>query len=333
MRIRAKIFALIGAISLVVVVISAVGINSLQVYNAALNDVKAASTRALYSERLNRLVTAVVMDARGVYAAADTKDAKTYADSLIASLKKIDELLKQWAPLVPEADKAVFERVVKDAEAFKMFRTETARLGTEVSVEAAAKQGFNEANRANRKAFQESIDALTKRGSEAADAIEAATQAMQNERMTLLICLALGGTLAALLIGGFVGHRQIARPLQLVTISIRKLAAGDYDLPQVKKTRDEIGEIWGAMSTFAAAMAEAEELRASQSDNERQQVLRRREEMQALAERFEGSVGHLVHQLSSSASELEGTARLMTGVADRARQQSVGVASAAEQTS
>jgi methyl-accepting chemotaxis protein len=333
MRIRTKIFALIGAITLVGVLIAGVGVNSLHVYNAALSDVKAASIRALYGERLNRLVTAVVMEARGIYAAADTKDAKTYADSLHSNLKKIDELLKQWAPLVPEADKAVFERVVKDAEVFKMFRTETARLGTEVSVESAAKQGFNEANRANRKAFQDSIDALTKRGSDAADAIETATQDMQNERMTLLISLALGGTLAALLIGSFVGHRQIARPLQLVTVAIQKLAAGDYNLPQVKKSRDEIGEIWSAMGTFAATMAEAEQLRASQSDNERQQVLHRREEMRALAERFEGSVGHLVQQLSSSALDLESTARVMTGVADLTNGQSVNVASAAEQTS
>jgi methyl-accepting chemotaxis protein len=152
MRIRTKLFALIGVLGAVGVAIAGVGVNSLQVYNGAVEEVRTASTRALYSERLNRLVTAVVMDARGVYAAADTKDAKTYADGITASLRKIDELLKQWEPLIPAVDKPVFDNVVKDAGAFKAFRSETARLGTEVSVEAAAEQGFNEANRANRRA-------------------------------------------------------------------------------------------------------------------------------------------------------------------------------------
>ena len=333
MRIRTKLFALIGALGAVVVAISGVGIQSLQAYNVAIEDVKAASARALYGERLNRLVTAVVMDARGVYAAADTKDAKTYADGIIASLKKIDELLKQWEPLVPAADKQVFEKVVKDAEAFKTFRTETARLGTQVSVEAAYKQGFNEANRANRKAFQESIDALTQRGSDAVVSIEAATQKLHDQRMMLLISLAAGGTLAAFLIGALVGHRQIARPLQMATAAIQKLAAGDYNLPHVRKSRDEVGEIWTAMGTFAAAMAEAEQLRTVQTEAEGRQALQRREEMHALAQRFEASVGDLVQQLTAAAEQMETTARSMTSVADQTNSQSVNVASAAEQTS
>ncbi|MFC4173419.1 HAMP domain-containing protein, partial [Microvirga sp. GCM10011540] len=333
MRIRTKIFALVGALGAVILAVSGVGVHSLQAYDHAIEEVKTASTGAFYGERLNRLVTAVVMDARGVYAAADTQDAKTYANGMIASLKKIDELLKQWAPIVPASDKAIFDKVVKDAEAFKTFRTETARLGTEVSVAAAAEQGFNEANRANRKAFQESIDALTKRSGEAVDAVDHATHALHDQRMTLLLSLAFGGTLAALLIGALVGHRQIARPLQLVTSAIQKLAAGDYNLPQVKQSRDEIGEIWNAMNTFAAAMAEAEQLRSAQSDIDRQQSVRRREEMSALAQQFESTVGHLVQHLTASATEMEVTARSMRDVADQATGRSVSVASAAEQTS
>jgi methyl-accepting chemotaxis protein len=137
MKIRTKIFALIGALSFVAVVIAAVGISTLQTYNQAIDDVRLAATRALYGERLNRLVTHVVMEARGIYASKDTKEAVKFGDGLIVSLKEINTLLKEWAPVVPESHKALFNAVVKDAAAFKAFRSETVRLGAEVSPEAA----------------------------------------------------------------------------------------------------------------------------------------------------------------------------------------------------
>src|SRR5829696_8305295 len=108
MRIRTKLFALVGALSFVTVITSAVGISTVRTYDAAVDDVKAASIRALYSERLNRLVTAVVMEARGVYAAKDTQAAKQFSQGILARLTDIDTLLEQWQPLVPEADKPLF---------------------------------------------------------------------------------------------------------------------------------------------------------------------------------------------------------------------------------
>ena len=178
MRIRTKLFALVGALSFVTVITSAVGISTVRTYDAAVHDVKAASIRALYSERLNRLVTAVVMDARGVYAAKDTGAAKQFSQGILARLTDIDTLLEQWQPLVPEADKPLFDAVRSTSESFKAFRTETARLGVEVSPQSANEQGNNEANRANRKAFQESIDALTQHGSEAVEAVDRSTQSL-----------------------------------------------------------------------------------------------------------------------------------------------------------
>ena len=114
------------------------------------------------------------MEARGIYASKDTKEAQKFGEGLVATLKEIDGLLKEWEPLVPGSNKALFDAVVKDAAEFKTFRTETVRLGAEVSPTAANAQGNTDANRANRKAFQVSIDALTKRGSEEIDAVEPA---------------------------------------------------------------------------------------------------------------------------------------------------------------
>jgi methyl-accepting chemotaxis protein len=332
MRIRTKIFALVGALTLLTLAASGVGVNTLNTYHSAVDEVKIASTRALYSERLNRLVTAVVMEARGIYAAKDVQAAKQFSQGILTLLKQIDTVLAQWEPLVPEADRALFDNVKKASASFKTFRTETARLGVEVSPQAGNEQGNNEANRANRKAFQESIDAMTKRGSEAVEAVDQSTNALYQARFILLVSLALGSVAAALLIG-FVGHLQIARPLQAVTTALQRLAAGDYRVPARRETRDEIGEIWRSMRVFADAMTEAERLREVQADREKEMATRRKAEMMDLAENFEGSVGGLVQHLSAAVQQMEAAARSMAETADHTNRQSNAVAAAAEETS
>ncbi|MBF9195855.1 methyl-accepting chemotaxis protein [Microvirga terrestris] len=333
MKIRTKIFALVAALSLVAVVIAAVGISTLQTYNQAVDDVRLAATRALYGERLNRLVTHVVMEARGIYASKTTADARKFGDGLVVSLNEIDTLLKEWTPIVPDSHKALFDAVVKDAAAFKTFRSETVRLGAEVSPEAANAQGNNDANRANRKAFQVSIDALTKKGSEEIAAVDRYSAELYSERLTLLVSIALGGTILALLIGWLIGHRQIARPLKVVAEAIQKLASGDYNLPKAKAGNDEIGDIWKATQVFAGTMQEADGLRRQQTESEKQSAERRRIEMMELAQNFEGSVGGLVQHLSVAAQQMESTARSMASTAQQTNQQSNAVAAAAEQTS
>ncbi|MBF9232887.1 methyl-accepting chemotaxis protein [Microvirga alba] len=333
MKIKTKIFALVGVLSLVAIVIAGVGMSTLRTYNGAVEEVKAAATRALYGERLNRLVTHVVMEARGIYASKDTKEARKFGDGLLSALNDIDALLKQWEALVPRDDRALFDAVVRDAADFKAFRNETARLGADVSPEAANAQGNNEANRANRKAFQTSIDTLTKRGSEQVEAVEKGALALYDQRLKQLASITLGGTLIALLIGWLVGHRQIARPLQGVTGAIQRLASGDYNLPHVRHSKDEIGDIWKATQVFASAMQEADELRQAQANTEKQMAERRKADMMALARKFEESVGGLVQHLSVAAQQMETTARAMSSTAEQTNQQTNSVAAAAEQTS
>lgn len=333
MKIRTKLFALATALSLLATTIAGVGIYTVQTYDAAVDDVSASALRALYAERLNRLVTQVVMESRGIYASADTQEARKFGEGSLAALKEIDALLVKWEPILPPEETAVFDALKKDAAAFKAFRTETVRLGNEVSPAAANAQGNTEANRANRKAFQARIDQLTENGRRAIEQVDQQAGILYDEMMKLLGALAAGGAIIALLLSWLIGSRQIAHPLQRLTAALQKLASGDFNLPQVKAGRDEIGDIWKATQVFAAAMQEAQRLRDEQAETEGRMAERRKAEMTALAERFERSVGGLVQQLSSSATEMEESARSLAAVASQTTTQSITVSSAAQQTS
>lgn len=333
MRIGTKIFALIAALGAVAIGVAGVSYSSLQAYDQAVDDVRDASTRALYSERLNRLVTAVVMDARGIYAASDTAAAKPFGAGVMASLDKIDELLKAWAPVVPEQDRALFDAVTRDAATFRAFRAETVRLASVDSPAAANAQGNNDGNRANRKAFQTSIDALTEHGRADVAAIDESVDALYTERLVLLLVLALGGTSLAMLVGGFVVQRQIARPLSGVTAAIQRLAGGDHRLPDLKPSQDEVGDIWRSMQVFAGAMREAAELREAQTEADKRRIVERRSEMTGLAGRFEGSVGELVQHLAAAAQEMEATSRSLAANAEQTTRQSSSVLTIASDAS
>ena len=333
MKIRTKLFALATALSLLATLIAGVGIYTVHTYNAAVDDVRDSALRALYAERLNRLVTHVVMESRGIYASADTQEARKFGEGSLAALKEIDALLTEWAPILPSEDMAFFEALKKDAGEFKAFRTETVRLGREVSPAAANAQGNTEANRANRKAFQVRIDELMEQGRKAIERITQQTNVLYENMLWLLVSLAVGGAIIALLLSWLIGSRQIARPLQTLTAALQRLASGDFNLPQVRSSRDEIGEIWKATQVFATAMKDAQRLREEQAAADSQMAARRKAEMAALAEQFERSVGSLVQHLSSSANEMETTARSMAAVAGQTTTQSMAVSSAAQQTS
>jgi len=333
MKIRTKLFALATALSLLATLIAGVGIYTVHTYNAAVDDVRDSALRALYAERLNRLVTHVVMESRGIYASADTQEARKFGEGSLAALKEIDALLTEWEPILPSEDMAFFEALKKDAGEFKAFRTETVRLGREVSPAAANAQGNTEANRANRKAFQVRIDELMEQGRKAIERITQQTNVLYENMLWLLVSLAVGGAIIALLLSWLIGSRQIARPLQTLTAALQRLASGDFNLPQVRSSRDEIGEIWKATQVFATAMKDAQRLREEQAAADSQMAARRKAEMAALAEQFERSVGSLVQHLSSSANEMETTARSMAAVAGQTTTQSMAVSSAAQQTS
>ncbi|KQO56126.1 chemotaxis protein [Methylobacterium sp. Leaf87] len=332
MRIRAKILAFVIACSAVTLLVAGVGVFTLRAFDTAIEQGRLATQRALDAARLNRHVTTIALESRGIYAAKDTADAVKYAARLRQNLTDMNAVLAAWPARLTPAEEALFAKVAEGAAAFTPLRLETARLGTEVSPKAAADQGFTEANRANRQAYQDSIDALVADSLSRLTAIERATDSLYDQRIVLLVALAIGGPLACLLIGVGVGNSQIARPLVGVAAAIRRLSEGDHQLAAMTPRRDEIGDIQRSMAVFATAMRQAETLRIDGDRASTDASARRRADRVDLADRFQGSVGGLVGTLSGAAAALEETARTMARNAEHADAQSSAVMQAANAT-
>ena len=128
--------------------------------------------------------------------------------------------------------------------------------------------------------------------------------------------------------------RGITRPLQRMTIAMKKLAGGklDVEVPGIGR-RDEVGEMAEAVEIFKSNATARQGLEAEQKEVETRAVARRKADMHKLADDFEGAVGAIIETVSSSSTELEASASTLTATAERAQELTTMVAAASEEAS
>ncbi len=251
MKIKGKILMLVAIMSIVALMLGGVGIFVVEKYNARLSEFQNVSERAYLGERMNRLVTAVVMEARGIYAAPDTEKAKQFADGLTKRLAEIDAVVAEWRPLVSADQAEIFQAMAARAREFREFRSETVRLGTQVSPADANKQGNNEANRNNRKAFQAEIDRIVDADRKELAAITQQVAGSRTLMLTIVAVMTLGGVSLGLFMAFVIARRSLADPILKLTGQMTAMAAGDYDTRAIFEDRpDEIGDMARAVEVF-----------------------------------------------------------------------------------
>ncbi|MBI3454121.1 MAG: Tar ligand binding domain-containing protein, partial [Rhodospirillales bacterium] len=129
MKIGAKIYSIVGLLSLVAAVIGALGLEGMMTYNARVDEIALASQRAVIGEQVNGLINAVVMDSRGVYMARDVAEAEKFGAPLLKNLKTIEERMTRWLSLMPAERKTTTDRAMENVRKFVEFRAELVRRG------------------------------------------------------------------------------------------------------------------------------------------------------------------------------------------------------------
>jgi len=159
-----------------------------------------------------------------------------------------------------------------------------------------------------------------------------ASQHEAEQARTILIGAALAALLTALGLSVAIVVLGVTRPLHRLVAGLQRMAEGDVEaaIPEARRG-DEIGIVGRAVEAIKAMVARnaaAEVERKRQADTAAS-VERRRNRME-LAQVFEQAVATIVERVSSSAGDLQTTARQMTTTAREAAGQSGTVARAAE---
>jgi len=132
----------------------------------------------------------------------------------------------------------------------------------------------------------------------------------------------------------FLVSRRVTTPLQTIREGMLKLAGGDLSAQVSFAGRnDEIGALGNAMQAFKISMSEADRLRTERNDIEAQAAVRRKADMQTLADNFQAAVGNIVDTVSSASTRLEAAAGTLTGTAETTQRLAGVVTSASEEAS
>ncbi len=132
---------------------------------------------------------------------------------------------------------------------------------------------------------------------------------------------------------GFLLIRGISAPVATMTAAMRRLAAHDLNVDIAGAGRgDEIGAMADAVLVFKDSMITADRLAAEQAE-ERAGKERRAQALDALVRGFEAAVAGLIALQSAAATELQATARTMTGAAGQATERGAAVAGASADSS
>ena len=253
-----------------------------------------------------------------------------------------DFMLRRDQKYVGELKKSAadFSKLLADADMSPALKADIAqKLGKYQFDFLAWAEGAQEATRhgaAMSKEFHEiepviaDIQQSIERRYRQANAAEVAARG--SVRTWMLIALAL----ATVVVGGtsFLIGQSISTALSAMVRAMTGLASGDATIaiPGLGR-KDEIGEMAGAVQVFKTNMAEAERLRAEQSELEARQARQRKTDMVTLADDFEGAVGEIIETVSSAATELEAAAQTLTATAERSQQLATAVAAASEEAS
>lgn len=139
--------------------------------------------------------------------------------------------------------------------------------------------------------------------------------------------------LSAVMIGLLASY-LVFKPMAGMTGAMQRLADGDLEVDVPAQGRsDELGEMAQAVQIFKDNAIKIKRLDAEQAEAENRAKEQKAQEMNALADSFEKSVGVVAETVSSSSKSMQSSAQSMSSTADQALTQSKSVATTSEQAS
>ena len=136
--IATRIVGAVLSLAVLALGLSAFGVWTIERSQEQIKQLDGADARALYAERANHLVTATVMESRGVYMSLDTaprpRNSSSRSWEIWSALKGV---MQEWRAEIRPQDEKLFDNAAKSVEQFIAFRTELVRLAREDTLPAA----------------------------------------------------------------------------------------------------------------------------------------------------------------------------------------------------
>jgi methyl-accepting chemotaxis protein len=331
LSLAAKLYSVFALFAVLIAAITALSDYNTRRQLELTEAVETASRAALNVERVNSLVYAVVMESRGVYMSTEAAVVKKYGDGLLKFNDQILAVVKDWESIIQADDAQQFAVFKKRIEQFVDFRKELVRRGVEIGSAAGREWGDNDANRAVRSALNKDLEALSKVYAERSKQI--ARQGEANRQLSFLLTCLGGLALLVVGIGVLIISRSVARPLAVITATIKRVAEGaeNVEVPHTDRA-DEIGALARAIRVFQQAMDGNRNLNSQALQDSRARE-ERAKHIETSVESFRGAIGSVLRAVTDNASAMRDTAQSITKVASDASGRAVAASGATAQAS
>src|SRR5216683_5978468 len=327
----ARLYAIFALFALLTAAITALSDYNSRHGRELTEAIETANTAALNVERVNGLIYAVVMESRGVYMSAKPEIVKKFGDGLLKFNDEILSVVKKWQDIVQSDDAQQFATFKKRIEQFVDFRKELVRRAIEINPAAGREWGDNDENRAVRTTLNKDLDTLAKVYAERGKRIVEQTT-LNRELSLILTCLG-GLALVLVVIGVIMVARLVARPLSVITTTIKRVADGaeNVEVPHAGRA-DEIGALARAIRIFQQAMDHNRNLNSQVSADSQAREERSRH-IEASVEEFQQAIGAVLQAVSQNASAMRDTAQNITRVTSDANGRAAAAAGATTKAS
>lgn len=276
MSIRARILTLVGCFAAMAMIVTALGLVTIGDYNRMMKSYDMAYGNAWRGERLNHMVSNVVMETRGLYIAKSPEKLAGFVTGLNQSLDDMEAVLKEWKAIAPPADQARLVPISQAAARFIAVRHQVAQLAATGHVADA--NVLSTGNRPERIAFQAAVEHLVQetRSELTVARTQAGDYGEKRARDFFLTALVGIGVMMGLTV--WIVSQFITRPLRALASAIVRTSRGDYDVSlSVHDGKDEISSVWRALAVLKERSQEAERLAALKREAEHQEERKLRE--------------------------------------------------------
>lgn len=261
MTIKAKILALVAAFAVMASAITGLSLATMSAYNRTIDTYRHDSELAFHAERLNRDMTALAVEMRGIYMARDDNHALLAADQVDDSARRLQGQLDLVARMLQPGELPQFAAIRQKVTGLAAGGHFIAKYVREHGREAANTIGNTDAHREFREHLQDQVDFLVADLSSRLIQSQSALTRFEATRQTQFLLIAGSGILMVLGASLWIAVFSIGRPLTAVRNAIVSVSQGAYDTPIPPHSDDDaIGRVWTALDILKDRAAEAERL-------------------------------------------------------------------------
>jgi methyl-accepting chemotaxis protein len=253
LSIAAKLYAIFALLATATVALALVAVLNAR-RNAELNrDYESAFRGAHFVERVNGMIYAMRLEARGIFLSADNVSARRYVTNLGQYNDRLGEIMVEWSDVVRASERAQFAALADRIRKYQLFIRDLLLNADDYGLQLTQSARDAQSDDTLRQPLNRDLETFAQLYSYRAK--HAFAEVERGVRRTSVMISLLGGLAAVLaVLGAWLIRRAVTQPLAEITRVTEQVADGAaVEIPFGLRS-DEIGALSRSISVFQRAM-------------------------------------------------------------------------------